>query len=413
MFAKEPMTAVSTIIVVVILGVFAGGVIVGIFIGISINQKSSSSTTSLAVSTTSFMPITTYSIYSKSSATETSSGSFEYPQSLPSETFVISGSLLIYPLFSQWAKNFTRIYPNVSISIPTGGYGSEQQQNSYSSVEIDGSDTFLSNSAQEQYPGVLDIPLVVSAEAVIYNIPGLPQTIHLNFTGTILAQIYNGSVAYLDNPQIEAINPGAIHYLAHYPISPIRRADGSGGTFLLTEYLSNTDPIWAAQVGYGVVVSWPAVSSGQAANGDGGMVQSCDDTNYSMGYVAVPYLPSAVKEGLGYAYLQNAAGNFVNISETTIESDLTGFSSQIPPSERISLVDGSGSLSYPLVNFEYALVSRNQTNSSMALDLRTFLDWAIDTSQGSSLYYLTPLNFIALPQNVFQLSMNQIEEISP
>ncbi len=130
------------------------------------------------------MPITTYSIYSKSSATETSSGSFEYPQSLPSETFVISGSLLIYPLFSQWAKNFTRVYPNVSISIPTGGYGSEQQQNPYSSVEIDGSDTFLSNSAQEQYPSVFDIPLVVSAEAVIYNIPGLPQTIHLNFTGT-------------------------------------------------------------------------------------------------------------------------------------------------------------------------------------------------------------------------------------
>lgn len=412
MFHKEPMTAVSTIIVVIILVVFAGGVIVGIFIGISINQKPSSPTTSQAVSITSVSLTTTFSIYSGSSATETSSGSFEIPQTLPSETFVISGSTLLNSLFSEWAKNFTQIYPAVSISI-SNGLGQQGQLRPFVAWQIYSSDLYLSNEVQELYPYALDIPLVVSAEAVIYNIPGLPPTIHLNFTGTILAQIYNGSVAYWDNPQIEALNPGAAQYLTHNPISPIRRADGSGGTFLFTVYLSKTDPIWAEQVGNGTTISWPVVSSEQPTNGDGGMLQSCDDTNYSIGYIAIPYLSSAVKESLGYAYLQNAAGNFVNISVTTIESELTGFSSQIPASERISLVDGSGSFSYPLVNFEYTLVSKNYTNSSMALDIRTFLEWAIDPNQGSSLYYLTPLNFIALPQNVFQLSMNQIEEISP
>ncbi len=161
------------------------------------------------------------------------------------------------------------------------------------------------------------------------------------------------------------------------------------------------------------MVSWPAVSSGQAANGDGGMVQSCDDTNYSMGYVTVPYLPSAVKGSLGYAYLQNAAGNFVNISETTIESDFTGFSSQIPPSERISLVDGSGSLSYPLVNFEVR--ARIEKSDELQHGARSADIFGLGNryQSGSLFLYHFLLNFIALPQNVFQLSMNQIEEISP
>ena len=231
---------------------------------------------------------------------------------------------------------------------------------------------------------------------------------HLNFTGTILAEIYSGKITYWDDPQLEAVNPGAIQYLSHNSIHPIHRSDGSGDSLLFTEFLSKTNPAWNATVGKSTSVNWP---TGIGVKGNVGMEQGCQNVNYSIGYASISYLSGAVNGGLGYASIQNEAGNYANISAAPIESDLNGFASQIPANERISVIDGPGSLSYPLVNFEYALVLKNQTNSSLALVIKTFLQWAIDPNQGSSLYYLAPLNLIALPPNLLQLSINQIEEI--
>jgi len=344
-------------------------------------------------------------------SSNTSVGFAGYPASLPSLTINIEGSSLMYIVFLAWLRNFTHYYTDVPINVDAGGSGLGQQDVEHGLVQIGASDAFLFNQTQAEYPWILDIPLAVSAQQINYNIPGLPSSIHLNFSGPVLAGIYNGSIQYWNNPQITAINPGAVNYLPHQLITPIHRADSSGDTFIFTSYLSKTDPWWANNIGSNLIVNWPQLPQAIAAQGNSGMELNCEGYNYSIAYVGISYLDSTQELHLGYGYLENAAGNFVNISASNIQSDLSAFTSQVPASERISMIDGPGANSYPIVNFEYALVSKNQTNANLVLDLTTFLKWAADPNNGNSYYYLHFANFQPLPASVYQLTLNQINEI--
>jgi phosphate transport system substrate-binding protein len=349
--------------------------------------------------------------HNKSSSTSTTAGFAGYPSSLPSLTINVEGSSLMYIIFLAWLRNFTHVYSNVPLNVDGGGSGLGQQDIEESLVQIGTSDAYLFNQTQLQYPWILDIPLAVSAQQINYNVPQIPSSIHLNFSGPVLAGIYNGSIQYWNDPQIVAINPGAANLLPHQMITPLHRADGSGDTFIFTSYLSKTDPWWNKNIGNGLTVNWPALESAEAASGNSGMELDVQSYNYSIGYIGISYLASAEELHLGYGYLQNAAGNFVNISATNIQADLSAFTSQVPNDERISMIDGPGANAYPIVNFEYALVSKNQTNPNVAEDLKTFLKWAADPNNGNSPYYLDFANFQPLPPSVYQLTLNQINEI--
>ncbi len=322
-----------------------------------------------------------------------------------------AGSSLLYPLFQLWASNFTKLYPTIQLNTAAGGSGTGQSEAEHGLIQIGGSDAYLTNTQEAQFPYMLNIPVAISAQQIDYNIPGIPQSLHLNFSGPLLASIYNGTVSYWDDPAIKAINPGAASLLPHQLITPIHRSDSSGDTFIFTQYLSFSDPHWNRTVGFGTAVSWPNNPAATSANGNSGMVTACQQKQYSIAYIGVSYLKSAIAAGEGYGYLENRAGNFVNISSSNIQADVNGFQGSIPADERLSLVYGPGTNSYPIVNFEYAIVAKNQTSQAVAIDVQALLLWAILPNYGNSPYFLNQVGFVPLPSPVIQLSEMQIAEI--
>ncbi len=320
---------------------------------------------------------------------------------------------MLYPLFEAWTPNFTATYPSIKLNTAAGGSGAGQEGAEKGTLQIGASDAYLSNALETEYPNVLNIPVAISAQQINYNLPSIPANDHLNFSGPVLAGIYNGSITTWNDPAIAALqSPSIAAMLPDQTIIPLHRSDGSGDTFIFTQYLSFTNPWWASNVGCATTVSWPSVAAAEGEMGNSGMVSAANATKYSIAYIGVSYLKEAVSENLGYGYLENKAGNFVNISQTNIQAAVTQMYPLTPADERISLVNAPGSNSYPIINYEYALVQQNQTVTGMALSLRTLLSWAISPQYGNSPYYLDKVNFVALPPSVAALSQAQINEIT-
>ena len=157
----------------------------------------------------------------------------------------------------------------------------------------------------------------MSAQQVNYNLPGISQSTHLNFTGNVLAGIYNGTIAYWDDAAIKAINPGVSSQLPHQLIVPLHRSDSSGDTNLFTTYLSDTSPDWAKSVGSGNTVAGLSVPTAQAENGNSGMLQGDMQTQYSIAYIGVSYLAQANSAGLGNGSAPEPGGNYVPLTTAT------------------------------------------------------------------------------------------------
>jgi phosphate transport system substrate-binding protein len=399
---KKAVSAGTAAIVVVAIIVVAA---IGVYLTM-VHSQNGGTTPSSQSSGTSFQSSTVTQTASQTSTTTTG-----LPATLPPETISETGSTLLYPLFNLWVPNFTSMYPSVKINTAGTGSGTGISSAETGTVQIGASDAYMSNSQIAQYPSILNIPLAISAQGVFYNIPGIPNTMHLNLSGPVLAGIYNGSITYWDSPQISELNPAAASLLPHQLIIPIHRSDGSGDTFIFTQYLSFSTPSWNKSIGFGTTVSWPSIPNAQAALGNGGMVQAAQQNRYSIAYIGVSYLNNAEQAGLGYAYLENRAGNFVNFSPENIQAAANAMVPNTPKDERISLIFAPGADSYPIINYEYAIVSKNQPNADVALVIRTFLTWAVLSQYGNSPYFLNQVHFIPLPQSVVQLSEEQIAEI--
>lgn len=338
------------------------------------------------------------------------------PQCIPgSVTLSETGSTLLYPLFNLWVPNFTQIYyTNVKVNTAGTGSGTGIAQAAAGTVNIGASDAYLSSSQMAQYPNLLNIPLAISAQQIWYNIPNIPRTMHLNFSGPVLAGIYNGSITQWSNPQISAINSGAKSLLSadNSTIIPIHRADGSGDTFIFSQYLSKTTASWNSSVGFGTTVSWPSVPSAQSATGNGGMVTAAGQNQYSIAYIGISFRTSSLETGLGYSFLENQAGNFLNATQANINAAAGQLSGQTPTNEAISLVFAPGANSYPIINYEYAMVLKTQSSATVALAVRTLLTWALLAQNGNSPYFLNQVGFVALPASVVTLSMNQLAQVT-
>ncbi len=320
-----------------------------------------------------------------------------------------TGSSLLYPLFnSQWISAYKSVDPNVTINAASTGSGKGISEAVAGTVQIGASDAYMSNALMSANPSMLNIPLAVSAQQVMYNIPGLSPDKHLNLSGNVLAQIYMGEIKKWNDPKIAALNPGV--KLPNQPITAIRRADASGDTFLFTQYLSDTNSEWNSKYKYSTQISWPAIGNLIGANGNAGVVTQLANTKYSIGYVGISWLDQATAKGLGYAALQNHDGKFVLPTKEDIEAAANAMASKVPADERISLIDAPGANSYPIINFEYAIVNSKQSGD-MATALKKFLKWAIDPKGGNSEQYMDPVHFLPLPASVEPKSEAQINKI--
>jgi phosphate transport system substrate-binding protein len=242
---------------------------------------------------------------------------------------------------------------------------------------------------------------------VNYNLPGLNAE-KLKLDGTVLAGIYSGKIRDWDATPIAALNPDL--KLPHQPIIPIHRAEGSGDTFMFTQFLTFSDSTWADNYGYGTTMTWPAVPGSLEATGNDGMVKATQKTAYSVAYIGVSYSAEIAKAGLGTAWLKNQADNFLLPTKEAVQAAAAGLGSRTPADERLCIAFAPGEDAYPLITYEYAIVSTKQADPATAAAMRKFLLWSIVPSEINE-SYLDDVHFIALPPHIWELSQAQIQTI--
>jgi len=341
---------------------------------------------------------------------------------LPLAAITVSetGSTLIYPLFQEWVGAYAKVDPGLQVTVGATGSGTGIADAMAKQVQIGTSDAYMTDNQAMANPHILNIPLAISAQTVDANLPGL-RGAALKLSGPVLAGIYSGRIRTWDAPEIAAMNRGVA--LPHHAIVPVRRADGSGDTFIFTQFLSFTtcasgdtdDPAchgtWADTVGYGTSVSWPSVSGVLTANGNQGVLQTLAHTPDAVGYLGASFEDQAKQAGLVTAMLQNQAGNFLLPTPATVTAAAAALTPRTPPDERLTLVFAPGANSYPLINYEYAMVWDKQPNPEMASAISNFLLWCISPQGGSAAGFLDPVHFIALPTPIRARSEIQIAKI--
>jgi phosphate transport system substrate-binding protein len=325
----------------------------------------------------------------------------------PATTLTETGSTLLYPLMQAWAAAYHRQVPSVTVTVAATGSGTGIADASAGTADIGTSDAYLSSGDLVKNTALLNIPLAISAQQVDYNLPAIGAGRHIRLDGQLLAQMYEGTITTWNAPGIAALNPGV--RLPATRVVPVHRSDSSGDTFLFSSYLSTQDPAWNAAIGYGTTVAWPSIPGALAAHGNSGVVAACEKTVGCVAYAGISYLSAALAGGLGEAELSNAAGQYELPTAATISASVASFVSSTPPNETISMVDGPAADGYPIVNYEYAIVSTTQRSPGKALAIRAFLSWVITT--GNSAGFLNAVRFEPLPPDVVTLASEQIGRI--
>jgi phosphate transport system substrate-binding protein len=322
-------------------------------------------------------------------------------------TLIETGSTLLYPLFNVWASEYTKTHPGVHITTNSTGSGVGIEQAISGAAHIGTSDAYMIDAQARRNPQIINVPMAISALTVNYNLPGL-NTTDLRLDGPVLVGIYTGKIRSWDDRAIVALNPGV--NLPHHDIVPVRRTDGSGDTFVFTQYLTFSTQSWEDKVGYGTSINWPTVPGSLGAEGNLGVIETVQKTPYAVGYIGISFHTEIANAELGTAKLKSYSGEFLLPTPESIAAAAASLGPRTPPDERLTLVNAPGANAYPLVNYEYAIVSTKQANPELARAIKRFLLWAIAPDETNE-KYLEDAHFIALPAHIWVLSHDQIEMI--
>ncbi len=290
-----------------------------------------------------------------------------------SATLTESGSSLLYPYLQELVTPLSAAFPNIKLQPAAGGSGKGISDAIAGTVNMGGSDAYLSAAQVKQNPGLLNIPVAVSSQAVDYNLPGV--TTPLKLTGDVLAQIYMGGITKWNDPKITALNPGV--NIPATTIVPVHRSDSSGDTFIFTSFLTATNTAWNNGPNLGTTVTWPSVGGELTASGNPGMVQTCKGTPGCIAYVGISAQSSATSAGLGEAMLKSKNGEWTTPSTADVLNAVNNSTGNVPANLAASLIYAPGANSYPIVNFEYLIVKQSQSDANTAGAIRTFLSWTI------------------------------------
>jgi phosphate transport system substrate-binding protein len=322
-------------------------------------------------------------------------------------TLIETGSTLLYPLFSVLASEYTKTHPGVRITAGSTGSGAGIEQAISGAAHIGTSDAYMTDAQAKRNPQIINVPMAISAQTVNYNLPGLnPTTLKLD--GPVLAGIYTGKIRSWDDKAILGLNPGV--NLPHHDIIPVRRIDGSGDTFIFTQYLTFSTQSWEDKIGFGTSINWPSVTGGLDAEGNLGVIKTIQETPYSIGYIGISFHTEIANAELGTAMLKSYSGEFLLPTPESIAAAAASLGPRTPADERLALVNAPGANAYPLVNYEYAIVSTKQASPEIAKAIKRFLLWAIAPDETNE-KYLEDAHFIPLPAHIWVLSHDQIELI--
>ncbi len=292
-----------------------------------------------------------------------------------------AGATFPYPIYSKWFDTYGRENP-VRITYGSIGSGGGIRQVTEGTVDFGASDAPMNEEELAKAPGMLHIPTVLGAVTVAYNVPGVQQPIRLS--GEVLADVFRGQITKWNDPRIAGLNPGVS--LPGRDILVVYRTDGSGTTYVFTDYLSGVSPAWKQQVGIGKSVKWPV---GLGAKGNEGVAGQVRQTEGAVGYVELAY---ARQTGLQTASVQNRAGQFVQPSVEATTAAAEGLAQQLGPNSdfRVSIVNPAGAAAYPIASWTYLLVPPQMGDCAKARALVDVVRWGMGAqgdAQASELHY--------------------------
>ena len=297
-----------------------------------------------------------------------------------------AGATFPYPIYSKWFSDYHNVHSDVQINYQSIGSGGGIRQLAAGTVDFGASDMPLNDEQVKQIPQpIYQLPTVLGSVVPAYNVPGVSGEI--KFTPEVLAGIYLGKISNWNDRAIAAANPGL--KLPDKSIVVVHRSDGSGTTFVWTDYLSKVSPDWKSSVGSNTSVKWPVGLGGKGNEGVAGLIRQMDG---GIGYVELIY---ALQNNITYGPVKNAFGNFVKASlESTTAA---AASAKMPPNDfRVSITNAPGKEAYPIASFTYLLIPRQWKDSGKKTATVNFLQWMLDNGQGM----VTSLNYAPLPKEV-------------
>lgn len=310
---------------------------------------------------------------------------------------LINGAGATFPqqIYTKWFSEYAKVDPSVSFNYQGIGSGGGQKQILAETVDFGASDGPMSDENLAKAPRqLLHIPTVAGAVAVSYNLEGNPQ---LNLDGPTLAGIFLGTITKWNDPAIAALNPDV--KLPDVDIVVVHRSDGSGTSFIFTDYLSHVSPDWKSKVGKGVSVSWPV---GLGGKGNAGVAGQVKQTPGAIGYVELAY---AHQNKLPFASLKNAAGIFITPTVDSVTAALA--SATIPDDFRFSMVNAPGTTAYPIAGTTWLLVYAEQKDHAKGEKLVQFLKWAY--SDGEKL--APSLDYAPLSEDLQKRALERVQSI--
>jgi phosphate ABC transporter phosphate-binding protein len=319
-----------------------------------------------------------------------------------------AGATFPFPLIDTWRVEYNKLHSNVNLNYQSIGSGGGVQQHTAKTVNFGASDAPLTEKERELASGTLHIPESIGSVVLAYNLPEVPNS-GLKLTGETVADIYLGKIKKWNDPKIQENNPDL--KLPDRPILVTRRSDGSGTTYVFTDYLSKVSPEWDKKIGKGKSVAWPV---GVGAAGNEGVAWATRNTKYAIGYVELAY---AFQNKMTYAYLQNGdKTKFVEPNfDTVFEAAKTYPIEKIPRPEedwsKVSMVLAPGENSYPIASFTYLLVYENieqaVKNKDEAKALVHLIHWMVTDGQKFS----KPLLYVPLPPSIQDLDKQGLARI--
>jgi len=306
-----------------------------------------------------------------------------------------AGSTFIFPAITKWFDEYSKTNPDVMFNYQAIGSGGGIKQITSRTVDFGATDGPMTMDQMTQAPGrIYHIPMVMGAVAVAYNLPGVEKGLKL--TPDILSGIYLGKITQWNDPLITAQNPGV--NLPSSTITVVHRSDGSGTSFIFTDYLSSVSGEWKGRVGKGTSVNWPKGLGGKGNEGVSGLLKQSPG---AIGYVELAY---ANENNLTYAYLQNQSGNFI---EPTIDStSKAADGAKIPADFRFSIVNSPNPEAYPIAGTTWILIYK-QMDAVKGKAIVDFIRWAVTDGQKLT----AAMDYAPLPSNLVDMIQKKLDQV--
>ncbi|MFY9646791.1 MAG: phosphate ABC transporter substrate-binding protein PstS [Terriglobales bacterium] len=308
-----------------------------------------------------------------------------------------AGATFPNPIYSAWFNEYNKLHPDVQINYQSIGSGGGIRQVLNGTVDFGASDGPMSDEQlKEAKTPILHIPTVLGAVVPAYNVPGVEGEI--KFTPEVLAGIYLGKIRKWNDPALTQANPGV--KLPDQPIVAIYRSDGSGTTFIFTDYLSKVSPEWNTTVGKGTSPKWPIGIGGKGNEGVAGQVRQLPG---SIGYIELIY---GVENKIAYGSVKNAAGNFVKASLDGV-TEAAASVTAMPADFRVSITNAPGATAYPISSFTWLLIPQQAQDPKKGKIIADFLNWMINDGQKMA----AQLSYAPLPQSVVEKVKEAIQQV--